>query len=55
MKHPLEELKDPVENLLLWIGRFLRATKIIFSSFGNGFNSCAKIGTQGSFLFLQIN
>ncbi len=24
MKHPLEELKDPVENLLLWIGRFLR-------------------------------
>ncbi len=24
MKHPLEELKDPIENLLLWIGRFLR-------------------------------
>ncbi len=24
MKHPLEELKDPTENLLLWIGRFLR-------------------------------
>ncbi|MDU9760517.1 tyrosine recombinase XerH [Helicobacter pylori] len=24
MKHPLEELKDPVENLLLWIERFLR-------------------------------
>ncbi len=24
MKHPLEELKDPAENLLLWIGRFLR-------------------------------
>ncbi|RVZ01322.1 integrase [Helicobacter pylori] len=24
MKHPIEELKDPVENLLLWIGRFLR-------------------------------
>ncbi|MFP6048366.1 tyrosine recombinase XerH [Helicobacter pylori] len=24
MKHPLEELNDPVENLLLWIGRFLR-------------------------------
>ncbi|WP_367711204.1 tyrosine recombinase XerH [Helicobacter pylori] len=24
MKYPLEELKDPVENLLLWIGRFLR-------------------------------
>ncbi|MFP6049827.1 tyrosine recombinase XerH [Helicobacter pylori] len=24
MKHSLEELKDPVENLLLWIGRFLR-------------------------------
>lgn len=23
-KHPLEELKDPIENLLLWIGRFLR-------------------------------
>ncbi len=23
MKHPLEELKDPIENLLLWIGRFL--------------------------------
>ncbi|WP_162973489.1 hypothetical protein [Helicobacter pylori] len=55
MKHPLEKLKDPVENLLLWIGRFLRTTKIIFSSFGNGFNSCAKIGIQGSFLFLQIN
>ncbi|EMG94095.1 hypothetical protein HMPREF1448_01194 [Helicobacter pylori HP260AFi] len=34
MKHPLEKLKDPVENLLLWIGRFLRTTKIIFSSFG---------------------
>ncbi|WP_104747972.1 tyrosine recombinase XerH [Helicobacter cetorum] len=24
MKHPLEELKDPIENLLLWISRFLR-------------------------------
>ncbi len=24
MKHPLEELKDPIENLLLWIRRFLR-------------------------------
>ncbi|WP_033603190.1 tyrosine recombinase XerH [Helicobacter pylori] len=24
MKHPLEELNDPIENLLLWIGRFLR-------------------------------
>ncbi len=24
MKHLLEELKDPTENLLLWIGRFLR-------------------------------
>ncbi len=24
MKHPLEELKDPIENLLLWIGHFLR-------------------------------
>ncbi|WQY24574.1 tyrosine recombinase XerH [Helicobacter pylori] len=24
MKHPLEELKDPIESLLLWIGRFLR-------------------------------
>ncbi len=24
MKHSLEELKDPTENLLLWIGRFLR-------------------------------
>ncbi|WP_104761363.1 tyrosine recombinase XerH [Helicobacter cetorum] len=24
MKHPLEELKDPLENLLLWISRFLR-------------------------------
>ncbi|GAA8107749.1 tyrosine recombinase XerH [Helicobacter pylori] len=24
MKHSLEELKDPIENLLLWIGRFLR-------------------------------
>ncbi|MGL2548606.1 tyrosine recombinase XerH [Helicobacter pylori] len=24
MKHPLEELKDPTENLLLWIGCFLR-------------------------------
>ncbi|GHP41316.1 tyrosine recombinase XerH [Helicobacter pylori] len=24
MKHPLEALKDPIENLLLWIGRFLR-------------------------------
>ncbi len=24
MKHPLEELKDPTENLLLWIERFLR-------------------------------
>ncbi len=24
MKHPLEELKNPTENLLLWIGRFLR-------------------------------
>ncbi|GAA6882243.1 tyrosine recombinase XerH [Helicobacter pylori] len=24
MKHLLEELKDPIENLLLWIGRFLR-------------------------------
>ncbi|GAA8120328.1 tyrosine recombinase XerH [Helicobacter pylori] len=24
MKHPLEELKYPTENLLLWIGRFLR-------------------------------
>ncbi len=24
MKNPLEELKDPIENLLLWIGRFLR-------------------------------
>ncbi|WRE99145.1 tyrosine recombinase XerH [Helicobacter pylori] len=24
MKCPLEELKDPTENLLLWIGRFLR-------------------------------
>ncbi|EQL67300.1 integrase [Helicobacter pylori FD703] len=24
MKHPLEELKDPTGNLLLWIGRFLR-------------------------------
>ncbi|UOS50175.1 tyrosine recombinase XerH [Helicobacter pylori] len=24
MKHPLEELKDPIENLFLWIGRFLR-------------------------------
>ncbi|GAA8476649.1 tyrosine recombinase XerH [Helicobacter pylori] len=24
MKHPLEELKDPTENLLLWIRRFLR-------------------------------
>ncbi|WP_367702203.1 tyrosine recombinase XerH [Helicobacter pylori] len=24
MKHPLEELKGPIENLLLWIGRFLR-------------------------------
>ncbi|GAA7785066.1 tyrosine recombinase XerH [Helicobacter pylori] len=24
MKHPLEELKDPIENLLLWIVRFLR-------------------------------
>ncbi len=24
MKHPLEELKDPIENLLLWIARFLR-------------------------------
>ncbi len=24
MKHPLEKLKDPTENLLLWIGRFLR-------------------------------
>ncbi|GAA8659311.1 tyrosine recombinase XerH [Helicobacter pylori] len=24
MKHTLEELKDPIENLLLWIGRFLR-------------------------------
>ncbi len=24
MKHPLQELNDPIENLLLWIGRFLR-------------------------------
>ncbi len=24
MKHPLEELNDPIEDLLLWIGRFLR-------------------------------
>ncbi|AFI06050.1 tyrosine recombinase XerH [Helicobacter cetorum] len=24
MKHPLEELQDPIENLLLWIARFLR-------------------------------
>ncbi len=24
MKHPLEELNDPIENLLLWIRRFLR-------------------------------
>ncbi|ADU84641.1 tyrosine recombinase XerH [Helicobacter pylori] len=24
MKHLLEELNDPIENLLLWIGRFLR-------------------------------
>ncbi|EJC02516.1 hypothetical protein HPHPP8B_0745 [Helicobacter pylori Hp P-8b] len=43
MKHPLEKLKDPVENLLLWIGRFLRTTKIIFSSFGNSFSFGAKI------------
>nr|WP_232259596.1 hypothetical protein [Helicobacter pylori] len=43
MKHPLEKLKDPVENLLLWIGCFLRTTKIIFSSFGNGFSFGTKI------------